>query len=313
MATNLTATHGWPILRYADWNETLATVHMWTQIVGKVRLRQEFFLNHWWHVALYVTPRGLTTSMMPYQDGRAFEIELDFMSHLLRVTDCNGPHAQFALEPMTVAAFYERTMRALSEVDIHVKISMTPNEVAEAIPFDRDTEHRSYDREYVDRFYRALLQADRLCKQFRASFMGKASPVHFFWGAFDLAVSRFSGRSAPPHPGGFPHMPDSAMREAYSHEVQSVGFWPGGPGMEAAFYSYVYPTPESFSQSRVGPSTASWNASLGEFVLPYESVRTATDPDAAVLEFFNSTYAAAANLAGWDRAALERPAAPARP
>jgi hypothetical protein len=250
--------------------------------------------------------------MMPYQQGRAFEIEFDFIRHVLQVTDCNGPHVEFALEPMTVASFYNRTMRALDQLDLSVKISMMPNEIADAVPFDRDTEHQSYDREYVDRFYRALLQADRLCKAFRSSFIGKASPVHFFWGGFDLAVTRFSGRTAPPHPGGFPNMPDWAMQEAYSHEVQSVGFWLGGPSMEAAFYSYAYPTPQAFSQSPVRPAAATWNAQLGEFLLPYESVRTAPDPDAAVLDFFNSTYDAAATLARWDRAALERAANPAR-
>jgi hypothetical protein len=296
----------WPELRYDEWKDTLATVHLWSQIVGKIRLRQESFINHWWHVTLYVTQHGLTTSMMPYEGGRSFSIDFDFVQHALLIADCDGQRAAFDLEPMSVAVFYDRVMSALRELGIHVKINMLPNEVAQAIRFDRDTVHASYDKRYVERFWRALLQADRLCKQFRSGFTGKSSPVHFFWGAFDLAVTRFSGRTAPAHPGGFPNMPDSAMREAYSHEVQSVGFWPGGNGMEAAFYSYAYPSPPSFAQARVRPGDAAWNEQLREFVLFYDAVRRSPDPDRAVLDFFNSTYEAAAEAAGWDRAALER-------
>jgi hypothetical protein len=296
----------WPALRYDDWKDTLATIHLWSQIIGKIRLRQEAFVNHWWHVTLYVTHCGLTTSIMPYRDHRAFSIDFDFINHALRIADDDGRRAQFALEPMTVAVFYERTMRALADLDIHVKINKMPNEIADAVPFDRDIVHASYDRAYVERFWQALLQANRVCKEFRSSFIGKVSPVHFFWGAFDLAVTRFSGRVAPPHPGGFPNIPDWVMREAYSHEVQSVGFWPGGFGGEASFYSYAYPSLSAFSQAAVKPSEARWSPQLGEFLLPYESVRTSDDPDRAVLDFFNSTYEAAADLAQWDRQALEQ-------
>jgi hypothetical protein len=309
-ACSNTAVERWPELRYDEWKDTLATLHLWSQIAGKIRLRQESFINHWWHVTFYVTQHGLTTSMMPYSGGRTFGIDFDFIEHRLRIVDCDGRRAEFALEPMSVAAFYDRTMRALNELDIHVKINTIPNEIAEAIPFERDTVHASYDKRYVERFWRALLQADRLCKKFRAGFIGKSSPVHFFWGAFDLAVTRFSGRVAPPHPGGFPNIPDWAMREAYSHEVQSVGFWPGGNGAEAMFYSYAYPAPPAFSQAAVRPDAAAWYAPLGEFILPYEAVRTAADPDAAVLDFFNSTYEAAAETGHWDRAALERASMP---
>jgi len=296
----------WPILRYDEWKDTLATVHMWTQIVGKIRLRQEYFLNHWWNVTLYVTHRGLTTRLMPYEGGRTFAIDFDFVDHLLKIDDCDGHRIEFRLQPMTVAEFYRCTMAALDDLDIHVKISKTPNEVPDAIPFDQDTVHKSYDRDYMERFWRVLVQVDRLCKQFRSSFIGKSSPVHFFWGGFDLAETRFSGRTAPPHPGALPNFPNWAMREAYSHEVHSVGFWPGGMGAEAQIYAYAYPTPDGFAQAPVRPKTAGWNDQLREFLLPYEAVRTSPAPDRDVLDFFNSTYEAAADLLHWDRAALER-------
>jgi uncharacterized protein DUF5996 len=296
----------WPQLRYEDGKETLRTLQLWTQIAGKIRLRLAPFVNHWWHVALYVTPAGLTTSEMPYRDGRTFAIDFDFCRHELRIGASDGESAVFALEPMTVAAFYERIMRELRALRFDVPIDKKPNEIVEAIPFDRDTIHASYDRAYVERFFAALREADRLCKEFRSNFLGKASPVHFFWGSFDLAESRFSGRSAPPHPGGFPNLPDWVTREAYSREEHSCGFWPGGEGMEAAFYAYAYPEPAGFAQARVMPAAASWIAALREFVLPYEAVRTSSDPDRDVLDFFNSTYAAAADLAHWDRAALDR-------
>lgn len=296
----------WPILRYDEWKDTLDTLHLWSQVVGKIRLQQEFFLNHWWHVTLYVTQRGLTTSMMPYRNGRSFSIDFDFVHDKLLIRECDGGRAEFALQPMSVAAFYERTMTALADLDIYVKINTKPNEMTDATPLDRDTVHASYDKGYVERFWRALLQADRLCKAFRSRFIGKSSPVHFFWGGFDLAETRFSGRLAPPHPGGIPNMPDWATREAYSHEVQSVGFWPGGYGLEAMFYSYAYPTPDAFSQAKVLPEQATWNTQLREFLLPYDAVRNAPDPDRAVLDFFSSTYEAAANLLRWDRASLER-------
>jgi Family of unknown function (DUF5996) len=296
----------WPVLHYDDWEDTLQTLHLWTQIVGKIRLTLEPLVNHWWNVALYVSARGLTTSMMPYPDGRSFEMTFDFIDHQLRVDGCDGELAGIALQPMTVSDFYERVMKTLDDLKLRVRIDRTPNEIADAIAFDRDNVHASYDRPAVERFWRALLQADRLCKAFRTEFLGKASPVHFFWGSFDLAFTRFSGRSAPLHPGGVPNMPDWATREAYSHEVHSVGFWPGGFGMDALFYAYMYPTPDGFSEADVRPQSATWNAQLREFVLPYEAVRTSAHPDDALLSFFRSTYQAGATLAGWDRAALER-------
>ena len=308
MSETLPATaERWPVLHYDDWKDTLQTVQLWTQIVGKIRLRQEFFVNHWWHVALYVTQRGLTTTMMPYRDGRTFAIDFDFLAHALRIAECDGRSVQFALEPMSVATFYRQTMEALGELDIEVKIDRKANDIpGDPILFDRDTVHASYDRAYMERAWRVLLQADRLCKAFRSGFIGKVSPVHFFWGAFDLAVTRFSGRTAPPHPGGMPNVADSVMREAYSHEVQSVGFWFGGYGLEASFYSYAYPTLPGFEKAAVKPHAAGWSDQLREFLLPYDAVRTSSDPDGDVLDFFSSTYEAAASLASWDRAALER-------
>lgn len=295
----------WPQLRYDEWKDTLATLHLWTQIIGKIRLKQETLVNHWWNVALYVTPRGLWTSPMPYGE-RQFSIEFDFIEQVLRVDGCDGERELIPLRPMSVADFYRAVMDALERLDIRVKIRTMPNEIADAIPFERDTVHASYDAEYAQRFWKALLQADRLCKQFRSAFLGKASPVHFFWGSFDLAVTRFSGRKAPPHPGGFPNMPDWATREAYSHEEHSVGFWPGGNGAEAAFYAYAYPEPEGFSRTKVLPEAASWFDGLREFVLPYQAVRASANPDRDVLDFFQSTYEGAATLAKWDRPALER-------
>ena len=296
----------WPELKSDEWKDSLQTLHMWVQIIGKIRLKQEPLVNHWWNVTLYVTPRGLTTSAMPY-GPRSFAIDFDFLSHALRIEECDGQTASFPLEPMSVADFYRRTMEALASLDIRVRISKKPNEVAVAVPFDRDTAHKSYDKAYVERFWRALIQVDRLCKLFRAEFLGKASPVHFFWGAFDLAVTRFSGRPAPAHPGGFPNMPDSATREGYSHEEHSVGFWLGAAGIEPMFYAYAYPEPRDYASATVKPQAASWNAQLREFVLPYEAVRLSVDPDRAALDFFRSTYEAAADLAHWNRAALERP------
>jgi hypothetical protein len=298
----------WPSLRYDEWKQTLHTVHLWTQIVGKIRLQLEYAVNHWWHVALYVTPHGLTTSAMPYPGGRSLTIDFDFFDHRLRIAGCDGERSEFGLEPMTVADFYARVMRELHALGFDVRINKTPNEVSDPIRFDRDTVHASYDKAYVERFQRVLLQADRLCKAFRGQFLGKASPVHFFWGSFDLAETRFSGRTAPQHPGGIPGLPDSVTREAYSREEQSVGFWPGSEGIDAAFYAYAYPEPPGYANARILPENAAWNASLHEFVLPYEAVRTAPNRDAAVLDFFSSTYAAAADLAGWDRASLERSA-----
>jgi hypothetical protein len=279
---------------------------MWLQIVGKIRMRQEAHVNHWWEVVLYVTTRGLATTPMPYKDLRAFQIDFDFVDHALSVRDCDGGNVSFALEPMPVAQFYAKLMAALRSLDIDVPIWTMPNEVGDAIPFELDYTHASYDKSYAHRFWRVLLQADRLFKIFRSRFIGKVSPVHLFWGAPDLAVTRFSGRRAPPHPGGFPNLADWVTRDAYSHEVSSAGFWPGGYGMDACFYSYAYPQPEGFAQARVLPDAASYDAQLREFVLPYEAVRQSADPDAAVLAFLQSAYEAAADLAKWNRADLER-------
>lgn len=296
----------WPSLHYDDWKETLATLHMWTQVVGKIRLTLEPMLNHWWQVPLYVSTRGLTTSPMHCGGGRTAQIDFDFIEHDLIVRDCEGSESAFALEPMPVAHFYRRVMEQLHAIGIDIHINTRPVEVQDAIPFERDLLHKSYDRVHVQNFWRALVQADRLCKVFRARFTGKASPVHFFWGSFDLAVTRFSGRRAPRHPGGIPNTPDRITFEAYSHECSSAGFWPGGYGMEAMFYSYAYPEPEGFAQAHVTPSAAYYNAQMKEFLLPYETVRQSDEPDADVLAFFQSTYEAAANLGKWDRGALER-------
>ncbi len=295
----------WPSLRYEQWKDTLATLHMWTQIVGKIRLTQEPPVNHWWHVTLYVTARGLTTSPMPLPGWRTFEIDFDFIDHALRVRTCDGEQIDFALSAMPVADFYRRLLEALQSLKIDVSIRTMPSEVADAIPFERDFTHASYDPQYAHRFWRALVQADRLCKAFRSRFTGKVSPVHFFWGSFDLAVTRFSGRPAPRHPS-VPNTADSITLEAYSQEVSSAGFWPGGYGMEAMFYSYAYPEPAGFGQAPAGPPGASYSTQMKEFILPYEAARQSPDPDQAVLTFFQRTYEAAADLANWNRAALER-------
>jgi hypothetical protein len=295
----------WPDLPYSAWKETSATLHLWTQIVGKVRLALTPWLNHSWHVPLYVTARGLTTSPIPTQD-RSFEIAFDFNAGVLDITASDGAEMQVALGPRTVADFYAAVMSALAELRIPVRIDEFPSEIAGAVPFSRDRLHGTYDAEYARRFWRVLLQVDRVLKQFRTGFIGKSSPVHFFWGSFDIAVTRFSGRRAPPHPGGAPGLADAVMREAYSHEVSSAGFWPGGGGIDyAAFYSYAYPEPDGFRSFAVAPPGASFNAALGEFLLPYDIVRAASDPDAAVLAFLQATYEAAANAGKWDRAALE--------
>ncbi len=295
----------WPELPYADWKETVATLHRWTQIVGKIRLRQTRWINHSWHVTLRVTPRGLGTGSMPYGE-RSFQIDFDFLDHVLVVSTCDGESRTLSLKPQTTAVFYAGLMQALRELDLPVTIHGRPNEVLDAIPFDEDEVHAAYDAGAARHFWRVLLQVDRVFRIFRARFAGKCSPVHFFWGSFDLAVTRFSGRPAPEHPGGIPNLPDRVTREAYSHEVSSAGFWPGGDAWpEAVFYSYAYPTPAGFADAAVRPDAATWNADLGEFLLPYEAVRTAPSPDAALLEFLESTYAAAADLGRWDRAALE--------
>lgn len=297
----------WPALRLADWQDTYATVHLWSQIVGKVRLARMPWFNHSWHVPLYVNARGLTTSLIPAAP-LAFEIEFDFTEHQLHIRTTSGKSRAFPLEPMTVAAFYANLMRDLAELNLDVRIHPRPVELPDPIqPFPEDETHGSYDAEAVERFWRALVQIHRVFTEFRARFTGKVSPVHFFWGAFDLAVTRFSGRVAPKHPGGAPNCPDWVMEEAYSQEVSSAGFWPGAGFGEAAFYSYAYPEPDGFRAHPVRPVAARFAPEVGEFILPYEAVRTASDPDAMVLEFLQSTYEAAADLARWDRSHIERP------
>jgi len=297
----------WPDLPYSAWKETCASLHLWTQIVGKIRLAQTPWLNHSWHVPLYVTARGLTTSPIPCGQ-RSFEIAFDFNEQVLEITTSDGVRRKTALEPQTVADFYVNVMSGLTDLGIPVQINEFPSEIPGAVPFSRDRAHAAYDASYAQRFWRALLQADRVLKQFRTSFIGKCSPVHFFWGSFDLAVTRFSGRKAPLHPGGVPGLADAVVREAYSHEVSSAGFWPGGGGVDyAAFYSYAYPVPEGLKMLAVQPEAAFFSESLGEFLLPYNAVRAAPDPDAALLAFLQSTYEAAAGAGGWERAALECP------
>jgi hypothetical protein len=295
----------WPELPLAAWRDTCATLQLWTQIIGKVRLTLTPWLNHSWHVTLYVTPRGLTTSLIP--DGlRSFEIEFDFLDHLLKISTSDGVGRQFALAGHSVASFYAAVMAALAELGIRVAIDEMPNELPDPIRFSEDNQHASYDGAAVRRFFQILVSTDRVFKQFRTGFLGKASPVHFFWGSFDLAVTRFSGRRAPRHPGGVPHLPDDVASEAYSHEVSSAGFWPGGGAIDyPAFYSYAYPEPSGFRAVKVRPDAAFFSEALGEFVLPYDAVRTADNPDRALLDFLQTTYEAAANAAKWDRAALE--------
>jgi hypothetical protein len=301
----------WPELPYAQGRETWSTLHLWTQVVGKVRLVQTPWVNHSWHVPLYVTVRGLTTSPIPY-DGRTLEIEFDLLAHRLTMRADDGAERTIPLVAQPVAEFYHVVMQELVALGMPVHIHTTPNEIADAIPFERDVAPRRYDAEYATRLWRALLQIDRVLKEFRARFIGKCSPVHFFWGSFDLAVTRFSGREAPPHPGGVPNFPDWVAREAYSHEVSSAGFWPGGGAIEhPAFYSYAYPAPAGFAGARVEPAGAFYSAALGEFILPYDAVRSAASPDEALLAFLQSTYEAAADLAGWPRTALERNLVPA--
>ncbi len=296
----------WPELPYAAWKDTAATLHLWTQVVGKVRLAKTPWLNHAWHVTLYVTARGLTTGPIP--DGeRTFQIDFDFIDHLMWVRASDGHYRQVMLRPMPVVEFYGETMAALEQIGVAVTINTMPCEIPFAIAFERDAQHASYDSDAVERFWRILLATNDVMARFRTGFLGKASPVHFFWGSFDLAVTRFSGRKAPRHPGGIPHLPDRVAVEAYSHEVSSAGFWPGGGGPVdyPAFYSYAYPAPAGFSEAKVKPEAAFFSKILGEFLLPYDAMRRAPDPDAALMDFLQSTYEAAADLGKWDRAALE--------
>jgi Family of unknown function (DUF5996) len=298
---NLMEHETWPALPLAEWQDTYATLHMWTQVVGKIRLALTPLVNHWWNVPLYVTARGLTTSAMPYHE-RTFEIDFDFIAHQLNIKCDDGALKSIALAPRTVADFYREVLAQLGALGIEVNIWTTPCEVPDPIPFEQDDKHAAYDAEYAGRFWRILLQADRVFKQFRARFTGKCSPVHFFWGSFDLAVTRFSGRRAPAREGA-----DAITREAYSHEVISHGFWPGG-GATAwpAFYSYTAPSPEGLSAQPVRPAAAYYSTELNEFLLPYDAVRQASAPDAALLEFMQTTYEAGARLAGWNRTELEQ-------
>jgi hypothetical protein len=293
----------WPRLTLADWEDTRVTVHMWSQVVGKIRMALEPMVNHWWQVTLYVSARGLTTSLM-HVGGRGVEIEFDFIDHVLAIRTTDGELRRIPLEPRTVADFYQTTMAALSDLGIEVDIWTRPQEVVEAIPFDDDTVHRAYDADAINRFWLALVQSHRVMQGFRAEFLGKVSPVHFFWGGFDLAVTRFSGRTAPRHPGGVPNCADWIQELAYSHEVSSCGYWPGGSA-EGSFYAYAYPTPDGFAEWEVEPGPAYFDKEFGEFLLPYEAVRTAEDPGGMLATFLQSTYDAAAELARWDRAALE--------
>jgi hypothetical protein len=295
----------WPELPTAEWRDTCETLHLWTQIVGKIRLKRSPWLNHSWHVTLYVTARGLST--LPIPDGtRSFQIEFDFIAHRLLISTSDGRERQFALSGHSVASFYNAVTAALGELGIDVAINETPNELPAPIKFSEDTLHASYDADAVQRFFRILLNADRVLKQFRTGFLGKASPVHFFWGSFDLAVTRFSGRRAPRHAGGVPNLPNAVACEAYSHEESSAGFWPGSGAIDyPAFYSYAYPEPPGYRATKVRPDAAFFSEALGEFILPYDAMRTAADPDGALLEFLQDTYEAAANCAKWDREALE--------
>jgi hypothetical protein len=294
----------WPDLDYAAWRDTAATLQLWTQMVGKVRLALTPWLNHGWHVPLYVSARGLATSPIPF-DGELLEIEFDFIAQRLVARTSRGDEATLALEPQAVADFYRAFIDCLPRLGVTVSINETPSEIPDPIRFSEDRIHASYDAAAAHRFWRALLQADRVFKLFRTSFLGKASPVHFFWGGFDLAVTRFSGRRAPLHPGGAPGLPDDVTREAYSHEVSSAGFWPGNDAFpHAAFYSYAYPEPPGFRDRKVTEG-AVYDAMLGEFILPYDAVRTAPDPDALLMDFLSTTYAAAADAGKWDRASLE--------
>lgn len=307
-------TERWPDLPYAAWKPTYETLHLWTQIVGKIRLAREPWLNHSWHVPLYVTARGLTTSPMP-AGNRAFQIDFDFIDHLLWVRTSDDHSRQVMLAPKSVAEFYGEVMAALAELGLDTPINPLPSEIAGGVPFDQDSLHASYDRDLANRFWRILLATHGVLSRFRTGFLGKVSPVHFFWGGFDLAVTRFSGRRAPLHPGGIPRLSDTVTREAYSHEVSSAGFWPGGGPIDyAAFYSYAYPAPDGFASAPVQPPQAFFSREFGEFLLPYEAVRTAADPEAMLMAFLQSTYDAAAALGKWDRGDLECPVgAPSRP
>lgn len=296
----------WPPLPLAEWQQTCTTFQRWMQMVGKTRLALAPMQNHWWHVTLYLTARGLTTSPMPYR-GRAIEVEFDLLDHLLVARTSDGATRTLPLVPRSVADFYQEYRALLRALDVEARIWPVPQELADATPFPEDRVHAAYDADAAQRYWRILVQADRLLKQFRTGFVGKCSPSHVWWGALDLACTRFSGRTAPPHPGGFPNLADWVMREGYSHECISAGWWPGtigGAVDEPAFYAYAYPEPDGCAAAPVRPAACRYHPVMREWILPYEAVRTATEPDRAVLEFLESTYQAAATLAGWDRAAL---------
>jgi hypothetical protein len=306
----------WPDIPFDSWKDTVATLHRFTQIVGKIRLAQSPWVNHSWHVTLYVTSRGLGTSPIPYgphgphgpHGSESFEIDFDFLRQRLHIQKSDGSERSLPLVPQSVAEFYGQVFSSLSSLGLPVEIDRVPNEIEDAVPFDEDREHASYDPEAAHRFFRALIQVDRLFKRFRSRYIGKVSPVHFFWGSFDLAVTRFSGRRAPRHPGGIPNLPDWVTREAYSHEVSSCGFWPGGERFpKPVFYSYAYPVPDGFSEERVQPASAFYGEEMGEFFLLYDDVRGASDPDRLLLDFLQSTYEAAANRGDWPRRELEAP------
>ena len=298
----------WPSLPLAEWQDTCQTLHLWTQIVGKVALVQSPLINHWWQIALRVTARGLTTMPLPH-DKRTFQLRFDFVDHTLRLQESGGQAQDFPLAGLSVAGFYQKLMSSLTSLGLETRIWTTPVEVETRIPFEQDRQHAAYDPEYAQRFWRILVESDRVFRQFQSRFLGKVSPVQFFWGSFDLAVTRFSGRRAPAYTGGAYNVSRAVMEEAYSHEVSSLGFWPGGGAIAyPAYYSYAVPTPAGFAEAAVAPAGAYFDQGLGEFILPYDVVRTAEDPDAALLAFAQSTYEAAADLGHWDRAELERPA-----
>lgn len=294
----------WPALPLSQWQATRDTLQLWLQVVGKVRMHNTPLINHWWNVPVYVTGRGLTTSLMHHRSGIAFQIDLDLQQHELQVATVSGRAQTVALESMPMRDFYGRLIDALQSLGVHTHIWPMPVEIDGAIRFDRDDVHREYNPEHANRFWRALVAIHRVFTEFRAQFVGKASPVHLWWGALDLSTARFSGRTAPPHPGRAPNCGPQVMLEGYSHEVFSTGYWPGGQG-EGTFYSYIYPSPPQFAAAPV-PTGAAWSSDLGEFLLPYDAVRSAHEPRATLLAFLQSTYAAAADTAGWDRAVLER-------
>ncbi|MGH8824959.1 MAG: DUF5996 family protein [Jiangellaceae bacterium] len=295
----------WPELPVASWQPTRDTLILWLQVVGKIRIARTPLLNHWWNAPLYVTSRGLTTSLMPAEAERSFSIDLDFLDHRLDVTTTRGQSRSMELSSKSVKEFYAELTELLASLDLATEIWPVPVELPDAIPFPDDVTHSSYDPGAVTAFWRSLVEVERVFNQFRARFLGKSSPVHLFWGALDLATTRFSGRPAPPHPGGMPNCGPHVMHEAYSHEVSSAGYWPGGEG-EGIFYSYAYPEPDHYRTMPAGPTGARFDDDLGEFVLPYTAVRTARDPDAVLVDFLQRTYEAAALAGGWDRTVLER-------